>query len=440
MFPHPDSGHVYKEDAPTHLEMLVTHTYYYLAQVHGSLGNTGKSAQYCHETLARQLRTGTYDPADWATNSAVLSQFYLNQENFLSARYHLVSAEVIFDKNFNIDGTKKKEDNGEREEKEEVKEVLKEKEEEKEDLERELGRKCRGSVARLGVKYGLHLLDWSRGDETLEKVYNTIKSVEESQDESVECPEFENLELGARLGCVTVTRVRDWNSAKETFLWCQERVLVAQSYFTLEDRCSEYVELARDHSQLYKHLIHWEQDPDRQAKMYRRRADLLENVVKELSLSHYVLVIRQIRFELGEIYSDLMDLKRKKLLQEPENPQIISKVNSLIKQAVVHFSAFQDTIKVDGKFPSTLQSESVRPALLTHFHLGRLASKLVVPEGSEQELRNVVSTYSSYKEIVDYCQRHPDASSVVEHELAVCRELVSLLPVRIAKMKKELGK
>ena len=29
---------------------------------------------------------------------------------------------------------------------------------------------------------------------------------------------------------------------------------------------------------------------------------------------------------------------------------------------------------------------------------------LQVSEGSEQELRNVMATYSAYKEIVDYCQ------------------------------------
>ena len=53
--------------------------------MHGSLGNPKKSAQFCHETLARQLRS-TYDPLDWVTNAAVLSQFYSNQGNYRTAR------------------------------------------------------------------------------------------------------------------------------------------------------------------------------------------------------------------------------------------------------------------------------------------------------------------------------------------------------------------
>lgn len=35
---------------------------------------------------------------------------------------------------------------------------------------------------------------------------------------------------------------------------------------------------------------------------------------------------RQLRFELGEICSDMMDLKREKLRLEPGNPQVIKKV------------------------------------------------------------------------------------------------------------------
>ena len=56
--------------------------------MHGSLGNPKKSAQFCHETLDRQLRT-TYDPLDWVTNAAVLSQFYSNQGNYRTARWRV---------------------------------------------------------------------------------------------------------------------------------------------------------------------------------------------------------------------------------------------------------------------------------------------------------------------------------------------------------------
>ena len=42
---------------------------------------------------------------------------------------------------------------------------------------------------------------------------------------------------------------------------------------------------------------------------------------------------------------------------------------------VKHFAAFQDTMRVEGKLPEKYNDD------VAHFHLGRLASKLVVPAG-----------------------------------------------------------
>ena len=66
------------EDAS--IGMVVTHSYYYLAQVHGKLGHAKKSAELCHTTLARQLRYDRYEAVDWCANCATLSQFYINQD------------------------------------------------------------------------------------------------------------------------------------------------------------------------------------------------------------------------------------------------------------------------------------------------------------------------------------------------------------------------
>ena len=389
--------------------------------MHGKLGNAKKSAEFCHETLARQLKASSYDPLDWATNAAVLSQFYLNHNNHSTARYHLVSARVVFDKHFDSEGGMK---SGKSEE------VV---DKEVEDEVREKVLKCQATIERLSVKYGLHLLEFSSSE-----AEEAVENVEAADDEAVESPEFAELELGDRLEEVRGSKVTDWESARLLFLWSQARVVASQKYFSMEERCSEYVELAREHSQLYKHLISWEVEQDRQAKMLRRRADLLEPILAELNVAHYLLTVRQLRFELGEIFSDMMDLKHERLQAEPGNPQVIKKVNLLVQQAVRHFSAFQDTMKVDGKLPEEYNEDTVRPALLCHFYLGRLASKLVVPDRSEQQLQNVLATFAAYKAIVDYCEAHPVAAEVMEGEVEVCREMVRLMPVRIEKLRREL--
>jgi len=233
-------------------------------------------------------------------------------------------------------------------------------------------------------------------------------------------------------------RITNWETAKETFIWSQKQLTLAKEYYTLEDHCADYVEINREMSQLYKCLAAYEEDNDRKAKMFRRRADLLDEVLTKLNPTHYLLVCRQLMFELGEIHGGLMEFKLERLKTEPENQNHIKKANYVIRQAIGYFQTFLDSMKVDGKKPAKFNDESVRPALLAYFHIGRLASKFVVKEGSEQQMTNYVLAYSHYKEVVDYCLQHPEAAESVDLELEVCKEFVRLMPVKIAKMKQNL--
>jgi len=255
---------------------------------------------------------------------------------------------------------------------------------------------------------------------------------------AVESPEFENIDVTSKIDEVTDQKIEDWESARKTFIWAQKHFITAQEYYTMNEKCSDYVEITRDLSQLYKHLIFFETDNDRKAKMHRRRADLLEVVLKELSETHYLLVVRQILFELGEIFSDMMDIKTKRWNEEPNNPHHAKKVNLMVSQAIHYFTRFLDSMKVEGKHPEKYNDDNARPALLARFHLGRLASKYVVEENTEQHLRNVLTTFTSYQQIVDYCKKHEDAAKALEEEYEVCQEMVRLLPIKINKIRDNL--
>ena len=43
--------------------------------------------------------------------------------------------------------------------------------------------------------------------------------------------------------------------------------------------------------------------------MYKRRVDLLEPLLAELNPTYYLMVIRQLQYELAEIYSDIAQCK-----------------------------------------------------------------------------------------------------------------------------------
>jgi len=419
----PDAFSV-KPEQEIHLEMTITHTYYYLAQIYGKLGNEKKSAECCHETLSRQMSCGDYEATDWATNSAILSQFYLAQDNFCSARYHLMAAQHVVERTEDVAT------------------------EEDEGASQKI-RKCRSDVARFSGKYGLKILQWSRGiideEEERREASSSGASIQEvgevldvAPDEAVECPEFDSLDLEAKIGDVTAKRINDWDSAKETFIWSQKQLTAAKEYYTLDDHCADYVEINREMSQLYKCLAAYELDNDRKAKMFRRRVDLLDEVLTKLNPTHYLLVCRQLMFELGEIHGGLMEFKLERLKLDPDNQNHIKKANYVIRQAIGYFQTFLDSMKVEGKKPEKFNDESVRPALLAYFHIGRLASKFVVKEGSEQQMTNYVLAYSNYKEVVDYCHKYPEAADSVDLELSVCKEFVRLMPVKIAKMRENL--
>jgi len=396
--------------------MLLTHSYYYLAQVHAKLGNTRKSAEYCHTTLARQLRYSEYDPVDWCANASTLSQFYINQENFKSARYHLLCAKIIFEKHFANYAETLSED------------------------KKETVEGCEAHINRLCGKYGACILEYSQNHSLLSKVYKALENVENPDDEAIENPEFDTIDVKDKLDEVTDSKITSWDEAKKTFLWAQKHYTSSQNYYSLNERCSDYVEITRDISQLYKHLISFETDNDRACKMHRRRADLLEPLNEKLSHSHYLLVIRQILFELGEIFSDMMDLKTKRWNEEPDNPHHAKKVNLMVSKAINYFIQFLDTMKTDGKHPDKYNDESVRPALLARFHLGRLSSKFVVDENTEQHLRNTLTSFTRYKEIMDYCEENDHGQAAIDQEFEICQEMVRLLPLKIESIKRNLKK
>ena len=80
------------------LELLNTHTHYYLAQVYEKTGKPDKSAKSCHITLSKQLELKEFQHLDWSTNAAMLSQHYLANEDYGTTKRHLIASSVMLDR------------------------------------------------------------------------------------------------------------------------------------------------------------------------------------------------------------------------------------------------------------------------------------------------------------------------------------------------------
>jgi len=81
--------------------------------------------------------------------------------------------------------------------------------------------------------------------------------------------------------------------------------------------------------------------------MHKRRIDHLECVLKELNPQYYLSVCRQLWYELGETYSNILDIKLQRLQNTDERPtpHSLHKVNHLAEQSIVNFGNFIESLR-----------------------------------------------------------------------------------------------
>lgn len=396
-------------------ELAHTHTLYYLAQVYESLGENAKAAMYCHSTLKKELALEQFDSIDWAINAATLSQFFIARGDFNAGRHLLACSRHV------LDQYAKKLD------------VEKLTPEEKEGKEETLKRRS-ADVARCWAKYGLFLLIASRERATdpaadAARELNGL-STDKKPHTLIKSPEVDEIEQS-----ITDKLFEDFEGARPVFLKSQKWLEDAKQFYTLRDHATDHVEIVQEMSKLYRELAHFEPASDRKCKMHKRRIDMLEDVLKEINPQFYLGICRQVMFELGEIYSEMMSLKLAALppAVKPQSPAV-KKVNSIIDKAIRHYQSFLDTVKgTDGEYPERLPEDLARPVLVAHFYIGRLYSNIVAQEPREQ-FANFEKTKEHYEFVQNYCENVPEHASLMKDELDIMAQLLQLIPGNLQKM------
>jgi len=401
-------------------ESTYTHTLYYMAQVFAKIGEGKKSAQYCQLTLQRQLDGQKYDAFDWAINAATLSQYYMTINDYKQARHCLGCAELIF---------KEAEQKDAENEDEEVREKI---------------QQGRADIQRCWSKYGIALMESSK--EQLMKAVEDKgakedpQKVDEDQEEKENRYQRFNLEATFHENQISCNYLRDFEEAREAFLKVQKWLNAAKEFYIIDGKCSDHIEIVQDYSHTFKALAFFEMDFERQCKMHKRRIDMLSEVVKDLNPQHYLLVIRQLLFEMAETYSQMLDLKLAITEEEsgPPSAHAVKKINTLTRQSIEKYQAYLDTVKdlKTKELPEEFSDTDVRPSLLAMFCMGRLYSKILVAD-VRQRLEFIKKTKSYYEYVVNYCDKYPAGAEAMADELGVCREMVGLLPVKMEKIRQE---
>ncbi|CAF0829156.1 unnamed protein product [Brachionus calyciflorus] len=438
-------------------EALYTHSLFFFAQIYGKLDEKEKSANYCQLTLQRQIDEHNeiidnlngnpdeyeeilkskslneqpqervlFNPLDWATHAAALSQYYVCEGDFATARHCLCCAEAILDK-LNSSEEKRNE------------ERLKEQ---------------TASIRRCWGKYGIELLKISK----TRLILSTDQPDQRALLADYDRPSKFHFNLPTQLynlekcekNAITSNIALDFEQAKQIFLKAQKILNEIKEVFILDGYVSDHCEIIRDLSDLYSYLIFYESDLERKCKMQKRRLDLLQPVCDDISSQFYLTIKRQLLFDIGTIYSELVDLKtdifrekrEKNELSKEKSAQSIIKINQLAKSSIDHFNQFLDTMKVQPErkvLPEQFDDHNIRPALLAKFYLGRLYSKIIAVEPSKR-LENIKETLDNYTYICDYCDkemragRHLAMDQMI-NEYNACKEMIVFLPAQMEKLR-----
>ncbi|CAL1603939.1 unnamed protein product [Knipowitschia caucasica] len=421
-------------------ELAYTHTMYYLAQVYKNLGQTERAATYCHSTLQRQLKLNQYNPMEWALNAATLSQYYITKGRYLEGRHCLSAATVISGLAADIPSEAAAQES------------------EIESERRETLRQKRSEIARCWIKYCLNLLQDARkllednigelDSDRQDELRNSRRRAEEEEEKGRKSTllfdsddTFESIaSLEEKVQCLFPL---DFTEARAVFLVGQNYVTQAKEYFQMDGYVTDHIEILQDHSALFKALAFFEEDVERRCKMHKRRVDMLEPICNELNARYYLMIRRQLMFELAETYNDMMDLKLALANRQDDTQSLdshtIKKFNHLCSSSAKFFEMFLDSLRSpEGKMPEVLEEEVLRPALVARFRVARLHSRLISSSPTVQ-LDNLNKALENYKYVVQYCEAHPEAGAAVEIELELSKEMAGLLPLKINRLKARMG-
>jgi len=397
----------------TTLEKTYTLTIYYAAQVYKFLGDLVKSAVYCHTTLKRQLDTGGFDKLDWATNSATLSQYLVEQNAFGVALHHLAAASHMLDQEEEI-----------------LDEIISEDEVH---LARVHALKLtKSNVARCWIKYDLVLLTVSR---------DRLMSEDESPPVLQPPPSgllglvfsLDTEKYEKRVGSSYILTIED---AVPHFRDGLEWVGKAKAYYSLDEHASDYIGISQDESQLYSALAFFEEEEEKQVIIHKKRLIIVELVVAQVNPTYYLNECRQLWLEIGETCSTIVETKQS-VINKRGNPseKTVKKFNETAKKGIDYFNKFIDSYRDrrNNKLPPRVPSDDERAYLMAFVYSGRLHA-IIIPSERSVQIENTRNSLQCYRTVVEYCERNPSIKDDIKQEFAICKDMVTLLPLKLSKL------
>lgn len=252
---------------------------------------------------------------------------------------------------------------------------------------------------------------------------------------------FPDLDVSEYESKVTDKFLLTYQDAREVFLCCQTWLDKAKEYYQLNTLASDYIQIIQDCSQSYSYLAFFEEDDARRAQMHKRRIVMLQEVDDFINPLYYLHFCRQLWFEMGEVYSDILNIKLEKMnkTNAKPTPHSLMKINFLCEKSIEIYERFLDSVKDnDGKLPVKLEFDIIRPVVSTYAYIGRNSMKRISLDKTAQ-LGHVLKSYDAYQAVVDICKSDEDAATMMKEEFSLCQEMVNILPLKIKKLQSALS-
>lgn len=249
---------------------------------------------------------------------------------------------------------------------------------------------------------------------------------------------FESLDLDSYERVITDQYLLMFDDAKPVFLTTQTWLNRAKEYYTAETEASEYAKIVQDLALSYKYLVFFEFDESNQCKMHKRRIDLLEELLGLLNETYYLSTCRELWYELGVAYSTMLDIKldlNDRAKSAHPNPSALTKINTLCHKSIEKFQTFIASYsdKTTLELKPGLTHDEMEPILFAYFDCGRLYYKLTTPDRAQQ-IENTKNSLRYYQLLVNACESEKKFQQRMKAEYGVCKEMTTLLPLKIKKL------
>lgn len=218
----------------------------------------------------------------------------------------------------------------------------------------------------------------------------------------------------------TLPPITTFDEAREEFKRALHYLTKAKTYYPFDGQCGDYIMLCQDISGLYHALSVFETDRERKVAMHYRRVKELEGIPGELNPNAYLTTIRQLLYDIGEVHTDIMDVRNAQKKDGDAAALSDRQFNLLNDKTASWYKKFIDT------FEGTKQVEEVRVAVFrAKMRLAALITKKYYSTPQE-EYEAIGLAVTAYGDVLKFVENNPIPD--IAEELEIAKQMHTLLP------------